>query len=111
MRWAELMTVAGAVSGGAAGGRVCAITFTAAPANREASDDPVLAAAVIQLREYFAGTRMEFDLPLEVRGGSDFERAVWEQMITIGYGEMRTYGAIATTLGDPGAARAVGLAC
>jgi len=111
MRWAGLTTVAGDVSVGVEAGRVCAIQFTPTPPGRAAPDDPVLAAAVTQLREYFDGSRQEFELPLTVRGGSTFERAVWEQMTTIGYGEMRTYGVIAATLGDPAAARAVGLAC
>src|SRR3954452_7483058 len=44
-------------------------------------------------------------------GGSPFERAVWGEIAKIPYGEMQTYGAIATALGDPGAARAVGTAC
>jgi len=68
-------------------------------------------AAVDQLTAYFAGELMEFTVPLELRGGSEFERAVWGEIAKIPYGEMRTYGAIATALGDPGAARAVGTAC
>jgi methylated-DNA-[protein]-cysteine S-methyltransferase len=64
-----------------------------------------------QLRAYFAGELTAFTVPVEVRGGSEFERAVWERIAAIPYGEMQTYGAIATALGDPGAARAVGTAC
>jgi methylated-DNA-[protein]-cysteine S-methyltransferase len=64
-----------------------------------------------QLEAYFAGTLTEFTVPVEMRGGSEFERAVWAEIAKIPYGEMMTYGAIATTLGDPGAARAVGTAC
>jgi methylated-DNA-[protein]-cysteine S-methyltransferase len=67
--------------------------------------------AVEQLKAYFAGTLTEFTVPIELRGGSDFERAVWGEIAAIPYGEMVTYGAIATALGDPGAARAVGTAC
>jgi methylated-DNA-[protein]-cysteine S-methyltransferase len=70
-----------------------------------------LAAAVDQLGAYFAGDLTEFDLPLSVPGGSDFERAVWAAMREIPYGQMRTYGEIAAETGDPGAARAVGVAC
>lgn len=73
--------------------------------------DSRLAAVVVQLRRYFAGELMVFDLPLSVRGGSDFERAVWAELARIPYGETRTYGEIATATGDPGAARAVGVAC
>jgi methylated-DNA-[protein]-cysteine S-methyltransferase len=67
--------------------------------------------ATEQLTAYFAGELTEFTLPVELRGGSDFERAVWGEIAKIPYGEMLTYGAIATALGDPGAARAVGTAC
>jgi methylated-DNA-[protein]-cysteine S-methyltransferase len=67
--------------------------------------------ALDQLTEYFAGDRIDFSVPVAMVGGSEFERAVWGQIATIPYGEMHTYGAIATALGDPGAARAVGTAC
>ncbi|GLY08549.1 methylated-DNA--[protein]-cysteine S-methyltransferase [Actinoplanes sp. NBRC 101535] len=68
-------------------------------------------AAAAQLESYFAGELTEFSVPWKLLGGSEFERAVWEQIAGIPYGEMVTYGAIATALGDPGAARAVGTAC
>lgn len=64
-----------------------------------------------QLAGYFAGSVTNFTVPWELRGGSEFERAVWERIALIPYGQMVTYGAIATALGDPGAARAVGTAC
>jgi methylated-DNA-[protein]-cysteine S-methyltransferase len=64
-------------------------------------------AAIRQLDEYFAGTRREFDLELAPRG-SAFEKQVWALLTRIPYGETRTYGQLATELGDPGAAQAVG---
>ncbi|MEU7903836.1 methylated-DNA--[protein]-cysteine S-methyltransferase [Actinoplanes sp. NPDC049118] len=67
--------------------------------------------AAEQLAAYFAGSLTDFTVPVELRGGSDFERAVWAEIAKIPYGEMLTYGAIATALGEPGAARAVGTAC
>jgi len=67
--------------------------------------------AAEQLEAYFAGDLTDFTVPFELRGGSEFEQAVWHEIARIPYGEMITYGAIATTLGDPGAARAVGMAC
>jgi methylated-DNA-[protein]-cysteine S-methyltransferase len=73
--------------------------------------DPLLSATAEQLKAYFAGELQEFDLPLSVRGGSDFERAVWTQLSRIPYGEMQTYGEVAKIVGDAGAARAVGVAC
>jgi methylated-DNA-[protein]-cysteine S-methyltransferase len=68
-------------------------------------------AAVEELAEYFAGRRTLFSVPVRMVGGSEFERAVWGEIAKIPYGEMLTYGAIATALGDPGLARAVGMAC
>ena len=70
---------------------------------------PVLARTREQLAEYFAGKRREFDLPLDLRGTA-FQRSVWQRLLEIPYGETSTYGALARELGDPGAARAVGLA-
>jgi methylated-DNA-[protein]-cysteine S-methyltransferase len=67
--------------------------------------------AAAQLLSYVAGELTDFTVPFELRGGSEFEQAVWAEIAKIPYGEMLTYGAIATALGDPGAARAVGTAC
>ena len=67
--------------------------------------------AVSELTAYFAGTLTSFTVPVRMLGGSDFERSVWAEIAKIPYGEMLTYGEIATALGDPGAARAVGTAC
>jgi methylated-DNA-[protein]-cysteine S-methyltransferase len=67
------------------------------------------AAAATQLREYFAGQRTEFDLSL-APAGSDFQRAVWDALRTLGHGEVVDYGGLGTRIGRPGAARAVGRA-
>jgi methylated-DNA-[protein]-cysteine S-methyltransferase len=67
--------------------------------------------AAAELAAYFAGELTDFTVPVLMRGGSEFERAVWAEIARIPYGEMLTYGAIAKALGDPGAARAVGTAC
>jgi methylated-DNA-[protein]-cysteine S-methyltransferase len=75
---------------------------------------PLLDAAAGQLADYFAGHRTGFDLPLSIPDdrGSDFERAVWAELRRIPYGQMRTYGEVAASVGgDAGAARAVGAAC
>jgi methylated-DNA-[protein]-cysteine S-methyltransferase len=69
----------------------------------------VLEQSRLQLEEYFSGARRNFDLPLEPRG-TEFQRRVWKQLLTIGYGETTTYGALARDLGDAQASRAVGLA-
>ncbi|BBZ29746.1 methylated-DNA--protein-cysteine methyltransferase [Mycolicibacterium madagascariense] len=73
------------------------------------ADDSVFDDAVAQLRAYFAGELTEFDLDLDLVG-TDFQRRVWAALLTIPYGETRSYGVIAAQLGSPGASRAVGLA-
>ncbi|MFF4655223.1 methylated-DNA--[protein]-cysteine S-methyltransferase [Streptomyces sp. NPDC001381] len=62
-----------------------------------------------QLKAYFAGELKEFTLRLRLKG-TDFQRAVWDQLRRIPYGETRSYGELAEALGNPGASRAVGLA-
>jgi methylated-DNA-[protein]-cysteine S-methyltransferase len=62
-----------------------------------------------QLDEYFAGTRRTFELPLEL-AGTEFQRSVWRALLTIPYGETRSYGQIARQIGRPAAVRAVGAA-
>jgi methylated-DNA-[protein]-cysteine S-methyltransferase len=62
-----------------------------------------------QLDEYLAGRRRDFDLPLDPRG-TDFQRLCWQALQAIPYGETRSYGQMARTIGHPTAARAVGLA-
>jgi methylated-DNA-[protein]-cysteine S-methyltransferase len=75
-----------------------------------APDDPIVAAAGAQLREYFASERHDFDLPLAF-DGTDFQRSVWRALLEIPYGETVSYGQIARRLGHTNAAsRAVGLA-
>jgi methylated-DNA-[protein]-cysteine S-methyltransferase len=72
-------------------------------------DDRAFPEAVDQLEAYFAGTRTDFDLELNLVG-SEFQRRVWQALLTIPYGETRSYGQIAEQIGAVGAARAVGLA-
>ena len=62
-----------------------------------------------QLKEYFAGERRTFDLTLDL-AGTDFQRKVWSALLSIPYGETRSYGEIAAQIGHPGAVRAVGAA-
>jgi methylated-DNA-[protein]-cysteine S-methyltransferase len=78
-----------------------------APGERRAL--PVFAAAEAQLRAYFAGELVEFDLPLAPRGSS-FQLEVWEALRGIPYGETISYGELAQRVRRPGAARAVGAA-
>ncbi len=65
--------------------------------------------AMRQLREYFAGERTGFDLPLAPLGTA-FQHAVWRQLEGIPYGETISYGELARRVGNPKASRAVGSA-
>ncbi len=62
-----------------------------------------------ELKEYFAGERMVFEIDLAPEG-TPFQLQVWKELKQIPYGETRTYGDIASALGQPGASRAVGAA-
>ncbi len=75
----------------------------------EAPDHPMIREAERQLAEYFAGRRIEFDLPLDP-SGTPFQQKVWSALRSIPFGETRTYAEVATQIGHPGAARAVGAA-
>lgn len=72
-------------------------------------DEGALPQVEAQLAEYFAGERTDFDLPLAPEG-TEFQAKVWAALRTIPYGETWTYGQLAAAIGQPGAARAVGLA-
>jgi methylated-DNA-[protein]-cysteine S-methyltransferase len=67
------------------------------------------AKAIDQLEQYFAGERTDFDLELDMRG-TPFQKDVWNALLTIPYGETRSYGEIARQIGRPDRARAVGAA-
>jgi len=75
----------------------------------EARNHPVLVDAARQLEQYFAGKRTAFDLKLDI-AGTEFQRKVWSALLTIPYGETRSYSQIAKQIGHPDAARAVGAA-
>jgi methylated-DNA-[protein]-cysteine S-methyltransferase len=77
--------------------------------SRWQADAKPFATAISQLGEYFDGRRTSFDLPLLMHGTA-FERSVWSALREIPYGETTSYGEIARRLGQPSAARAVGLA-
>ncbi|MCE7797458.1 methylated-DNA--[protein]-cysteine S-methyltransferase [Sphingobium sufflavum] len=74
-----------------------------------APDHMILSEVARQLGEYFAGERRIFNLPLDFRG-TDFQKDVWAALLTIPFGETRSYGEIARAIGRPSASRAVGAA-
>jgi len=61
-----------------------------------------------QLRRYFTGEPVEWQVRIELAGGTEFQRAVWQELQKIPCGRTATYGEIAARLGKPGAMRAVG---
>jgi methylated-DNA-[protein]-cysteine S-methyltransferase len=73
----------------------------------DATPGALVREAVLQLQAYFAGRLHRFELPLAPRG-TPFQRAVWEALRGIPYGEVTDYGTIASRVGRPAAARAVG---
>ena len=67
--------------------------------------------AARELEEYFAGTRHDFDLPLDLTTTGEFRRTVQLLLPTIGYGHTVSYAELAALAGRPAAVRAVGTAC
>ena len=65
--------------------------------------------AISELREYAAGKRKRFTVPLDLEG-TPFQQQVWKALCEIPYGETRSYKEVASTVGNPRASRAVGMA-
>ena len=87
-------------------GKLVAISINPAPTQKIGSD-PVLEKSKSQLAEYFAGKRKTFDLAVELRG-TEFQKSVWRVIDQIKFGETLSYADIASRVGKPKAARAVG---
>ena len=75
----------------------------------EQTHHPILLETQKQLTEYFAGKRQQFDLPLDFEG-TEFQKKVWQALLTIPFGETRSYRDIAEQIGNVKAVRAVGAA-
>lgn len=71
------------------------------------ANNALLRQTTSQLSEYFAGRRQRFDLALDLSAGTLFQQAVWQTLLSIGYGQITTYTALALQVGKPGAVRAV----
>ncbi|MGC4879621.1 methylated-DNA--[protein]-cysteine S-methyltransferase [Micromonospora sp. DT43] len=111
MRWTVLDSPIGEFSVGTEAEGVRAAHFGRVESATDEPRDAAARQAVAELRAYFAGELTAFTVPVSAPGGSEFERAVWREMTGIPYGETLTYGEVARLVGDPGAARAVGVAC
>ena len=99
----------------AVGGRLTGVLFedNRYPPDREGwrrdDADPALVETRRQLEEYFAGSRRDFELPMQSKG-TEFQQKVWSALLEIPFGETRSYGEQARLIGDYKAVRAVGLA-
>jgi methylated-DNA-[protein]-cysteine S-methyltransferase len=100
----------------ARGARLAAILWENERLNRvrlgpleEDQHHPTLKETERQLMEYFAGQRRRFELELDFVG-TDFQSRVWQALLTIPFGETRSYRDIAIQIGQPTAMRAVGAA-
>ena len=83
------------------------LSLVEAPAS--AKGEEWLGLAIEQLNAYFDGSLKVFDLPLNING-SDFQKKTWAQLQKIAHGSTASYGEIASAMGKPKAARAVGMA-
>ncbi len=100
----------------AKGSKLCAILWENEKLDRvrigplqEDIHNPVLLETERQLNEYFAGERVCFELELDF-AGTEFQQKVWQALLTIPFGETRSYSQIAQQIGNPKAVRAVGAA-
>lgn len=107
-------TMVGPVGIAERGGKITDLFFPGADDPKDVGEmteeeTPVIKEAIKQLDEYFEGARRDFDLPLELVG-TDFQKAAWKGLLTIPYGQVRSYKQMAELVGNPKACRAIGLA-
>lgn len=70
--------------------------------------DAVLTEAARQLAEYFAGDRVDFDVPVAFTHGTDFQLSVWHELENLRWGQYTSYGELGLAIGRPGSGRAIG---
>jgi methylated-DNA-[protein]-cysteine S-methyltransferase len=70
--------------------------------------NPLLRRAAAQLTEYFAGARTDFDVPVRLSRGTEFQRSVWQGLASIPFGAHLSYGELGRSIGKSGAGRAIG---
>ena len=90
-------------------GSITRVTWTQLPKTYLQEETELILQCKNQLEEYFRGERKTFDLPLAPKG-TEFQQKVWSALQEIPYGEVRSYKDIAEKVGNPKAARAVGMA-
>lgn len=110
MNTSTLTTVFGKVSVATSGDRVVRVYLPGAtvPPGTPSADSR---RAAEEISQFLAGTRTHWDVEVAMPEATPFRLAVWRALSEIPYGQTRTYGELATQLGRPGAARAIGTAC
>ena len=93
-----------------ADGFIIRIELTDAADAVHTSPTPLLHESAQQILSFLNGKRQQLDFPIRMIG-TPFQQRVWRALQQIPYGTTRTYGAIATIIGNPRASRAVGMAC
>ncbi len=96
--------VQGPTAGESAPGCAPAVPVAVPPATTD-----LLTRAAEEITEYFAGSRQAFDLPVALHG-TEFQLRVWADLLTIPYGERRSYRDLASRQGNPSMGRAIGAA-
>jgi methylated-DNA-[protein]-cysteine S-methyltransferase len=108
LTYAYTQSPIGLIEVGATAEALVSLYFVEAPRHPD-SATPFLRTVMEQIAEYFTGTRTVFTLPLHF-GGTPFQQQVWNQLLTVPYGQTVAYQEIANALGNPKAVRAVGAA-
>ena len=93
-----------------ADGSIIRIELTDAADAVHTAPTPLLHEAAQQILAFLEGDRLQLDFPIRMVG-TPFQQRVWHALQQIPYGTTRTYGEIATAIGNPRASRAVGMAC
>ena len=109
MRYALIQTPVGPLTLASTEKGLALLHFGARVPNDAVVDEKANKPYAQQLSEYFQGKRKRFDFALDMQG-TPFQKAVWRELQKIPYGQTRSYGDIARSIGKPGAARAVGMA-
>jgi methylated-DNA-[protein]-cysteine S-methyltransferase len=89
--------------------KICSVLFTETESEPSYHNSPINAECIKQLKEYFMGNRLVFELPT-IQDGTLFQKQVWSKLTWIPYGTTTSYGQLAKQLGDIKNVRAVGTA-
>ncbi len=86
---------------------IVSITFVESRETQDSDPHPLIRDCVVQLGEYFQGSRQEFSVTLDFQG-TDFQKQVWQYLVTIPYGQIAGYQDVAIAIGKPKGSQAVG---